>query len=168
MLRVTVLVGIGTFLAGLAAAGLFQQARIDAISADLQMERNYSEMQADIAKKRLASLVAERDAKQKELVALRADQDERDQYAQREIDRITDEFNRRPTRVRLVKSVCPGDSGLPNSGPASPSGDSAGDSTEGTGVLHPENTRRLGIALNELEKMSAAYASCRAALLNER
>ena len=113
----------------------------------------------------LARLTAERDEKQARLDKQAKDQEKKDDEARTEIARLADELERRPIRVRYVTAPSRPSGGGAGSHPAGSADDSARDATAGTGVLPAENSRRLGIALTEVETLSAAYNSCRSMLV---
>lgn len=119
----------------------------------------------EAAAEELARLTAERDKKQAMLDKQADDQEKKDAEARIEIERLADELRNRPIRVRYVAATGGQGSCGPAGVAASGSGDSAGDAAATTGVLPESNTRRLGVALTEIETLSAAYNSCRSTLL---
>ena len=122
--------------------------------------------QADQAEQTLERLIAERDKKQAALNKAAADQERKDADAKAEIDRLAGELRDRPVRVRVVAQAgsC---SGSAAGDAAAPAADRAGDTGTADGILPPENSRRLGAALTEIETLSAAYSSCRAMLTGQ-
>ncbi|QLI49497.1 putative membrane protein [Pseudomonas phage vB_PaeM_USP_25] len=119
----------------------------------------------DTAAAELARLTAERDERQARLDKLATDQEKKDADAKAEIERLAGELRDRPIRVRYVTAPSGQGSGGAASHPTGDPGDSAGNATTASGVLPPENSRRLGIALKEVETLSAAYNSCRSFLV---
>ncbi|QIW89237.1 hypothetical protein 8P_026 [Pseudomonas phage 8P] len=113
----------------------------------------------------LERLTAERDERQARLDKQAEDQEKKDADAKAEIERLAGELRDRPIRVRYVTAPSrPGSGGAASHAAVSP-GDSAGDATAATGVLPESNTQRLGVALTEVETLSAAYNSCRSFLV---
>jgi len=98
----------------------------------------------------------------KRLEAAKRRQEERDREALDEIDRITAE--RRPVRVRVESCES-----SPFSGGAEERAHQAGGGSEPQtyGVLPPSNSERLRIIIEEMERVNAAYASCRNLLLGD-
>lgn len=120
----------------------------------------------DTAARKLARLTAERDAMQAKLDERAEAQEKTDGAAKAEIARLAGELERRPVRVRYLPA--PGwDSGGSTAGKTAIAANAgAGSPAAADGVLPPENSRRLGIALTEVETLSAAYNSCRASLIS--
>ncbi|QLI49431.1 putative membrane protein [Pseudomonas phage vB_PaeM_USP_18] len=114
---------------------------------------------------KLARLTAERDERQARLDKQKKDQEKQDADAKAEIERLAGELRDRPVRVRYVTAASGQGSGGAASHPTGDPGASAGNATAASGVLPPENSRRLGIALKEVETLSAAYNSCRSFLV---
>ena len=143
---------IATLLLMLALAWLVgYQSGKESAGKDLARLQGQIEQQADQAGQTLARLTAERDEKQARLDRLAADQEKKDADAKAEIDRLAGELRDRPVRVHIVARA----------------EDRAGDTGAADGILPPENTRRLGAALTEIETLSAAYSSCRAMLTGQ-
>lgn len=113
----------------------------------------------------LERLTAERDERQARLDKQAEDQEKKDADAKAEIERLAGELRDRPIRVRYVTATSGAGSGGAASQAAVSPGDSAGDATAATGVLPESNTQRLGVALTEVETLSAAYNSCRSVLV---
>lgn len=126
--------------------------------ADLEQE---VQDQNDEATLKLATLTAERDEKQAKLDQQAADQEKKDATAKIEIARLDTELRNRPIRVRYVQAPAPtGGSGGGAAGEAAGAAVAgAGGQATATGVLPDENSRRLAIAINEIELLSAAYNS---------
>lgn len=118
----------------------------------------------DTAAAELARLTAERDKEQARLDKLVIDQEKKDADAKAEIERLAGELRNRPVRVRYVTAPSGAGSGGAASQAAGNPGTGPGDATASTGVLPDANSRRLGIALKEVETLSAAYSSCRSRL----
>jgi hypothetical protein len=118
------------------------------------------------ASARLREVIAQRDAEQARRERLAKEQEKKDEDAQAEIDRLAGELERRPVRVRIVTTPAGACSGSAGGDAAADTGSGSGDSASAYGVLPPENTRRLDAALIEVEKLSRAYNSCRARLIN--
>lgn len=112
----------------------------------------------------LERLTAERDEKQARLDKQAKDQEKKDADAKAEIERLAGELRDRPIRVRYVTAPSGAGSGGAASQAAGNPGTGPGDATASTGVLPDANSRRLGIALKEVETLSAAYNSCRSRL----
>lgn len=112
-------------------------------------------------------LVAAMDKKQATIDRLAQERERLDEQTSTEINRLADELDRRNVRVRVVTEpgVCSG-------GADSDTAGSAGDGSESAGatswLLPEKNTERLREALIEVEKLSAAYNSCRSHLLIQR
>lgn len=112
----------------------------------------------------LKQRTAERDALQKKLDERAAAQEKTDEKA---VDQIAADDKRQrvaPVRVRVhdcARDARPSGGGAP-SDVASTTKAGAGDASEASGVLPEAGARRLADALTEIEKMSAAYGSCRA------
>lgn len=125
------------------------------------------EQQNTEAAKRLKDLTEQRDEKQAKLDQQARDQEKKDADAKTEIDRLAGELESRPVLVRIVTTTAPGGrcSGSAAGEAASSAEDRPGDAGSASGLLPPENTRRLNAALSEVETLSAAYNSCRARLL---
>ena len=118
------------------------------------------------AKAKLDELTRDRDDKQAQLDKRAADQEKTDEAATKEIARLHGDLERAGVRVRVVAGVC-------RAGGGSAAGKAAGAAQAGsgyagpaTGLLPAENTRRLAGVIQEIETMSAAYASCRARLMS--
>lgn len=122
--------------------------------------------QNDRAAAKLAELTQERDDKQALLDALAADQEKKDAERLEEIERLAGELRDRPVRVRIVTQpgACGSGPAGDGAGPADPG---AGSEAPAYGLLPESNSRRLAGALNEVERLSAAYNSCRARLLHD-
>lgn len=122
------------------------------------------EQQNQEAGRKLAKLTRLRDEKQAELNRLALEQEKKDAEAEAEINRLASELAARPVRVRIVTEAgaCAGGAGGGGAGTAE---DRSGDPTETYGLLPESNSRRLGVALKEIETLSAAYRSCRARLI---
>lgn len=158
---------IATLLLMLALAWLVgYQGGKESAGKDLARLQGMIEQQADQAEHTLARLTAERDKKQARLDRLAAEQESKDADARAEIDRLAGELRDRPVRVRVVAQA--GDCGRGAAGDAAARAeDRAGDTGTAYGVLPPDNSRRLGSALTEIETLSAAYSSCRAMLIGQ-
>lgn len=123
--------------------------------------------QNDEAEARLVVLTRERDEKQAMLDLQREQQEKKDAAAQTEIERLSDELATRPVRVRIVAAPGGSCSGSPPGEAAGSTQPGAGSEATAYGLLPEPNSRRLGIALKEVETLSAAYNSCRATLLRD-
>lgn len=158
---------IANLLLMLALAWLvgYQGGKVDA-GKELARLRGMIEQQAEQAEQTLARLTAERDEKQARLDRLAAEQESKDADAKAEIERLAGELRDRPVRVRIVAQAGSCSGSAAGDAAANPE-DRAGDASTADGVLPPENTRRLGIALTEIETLSAAYNSCRAILTGQ-
>lgn len=116
--------------------------------------------QKNLAMERLIELTAERDQKQRALDRAAKEQESKDRDAKNEIQRLAGELADRPVRVRIVTEPrqC---GGGPASDTATTASAGAGSGTQASGLLPESNTKRLGAALTEIERLSAAYTSCR-------
>ena len=158
---------IATMLLMLAMAWLVgYQGGKESAGKDLARLQGMIEQQADQAGQTLARLTAERDEKQAKLDKQARDQEKKDADAKAEIERLAGELRDRPVRVRIVAQA--GDCSRGAAGDAAARAeDRAGDTGTADGILPPENSRRLGAALTEIETLSAAYSSCRAMLTGQ-
>lgn len=153
---------IATLVLMLALAWLVgYQSGKESAGKDLARLQGMIEQQAEEAGQTLERLTAERDKEQARLDRLAAEQESKDADAKAEIERLAGELRDRPIRVRYVTAPSGAGSGGAASQAAVSPGDSAGDATAATGVLPESNTQRLGVALTEVETLSAAYNSCR-------
>lgn len=156
---------IATLLLMIALAWLVgYQGGKESAGKDLARLQGMIEQQADQAGQTLARLTAERDEKQARLDRLATEQESKDADAKAEIERLAGELRDRPVRVRIVAGDC--SRGAAGDAAARAEGRS-GDTGTADGILPPENTRRLGAALTEIETLSAAYSSCRAMLTGQ-
>lgn len=159
---------IATLLLMLAMAWLVgYQSGKESAGQDLARLQGKIEQQAEQAGQTLARLTAERDERQARLDRLAADQESKDADAKAEIDRLAGELRDRPVRVRIVAQAGSCSGSAAGDAAAHPE-DRAGDAGTASGLLPPENSRRLGAALTEIETLSAAYSSCRAMLTGQR
>ena len=156
----------------LAVAALALLAGMGFVAGRASMLREYGELAGQVeqqnqqAERKLAELTAQRDIKQAALNKAAADQERKDADAKAEIERLAGELRDRPVRVRVVAQA--GDCSRGAAGDAAARAeDRAGDTGTAYGILPPENTRRLGAALTEIETLSAAYSSCRAMLTGQ-
>lgn len=151
-------------LLALAAIALLYRAQYINAQVMLQLTQQDIKRQNDQAAALLAQRTAERNAKQAELERLAREQERADADARDEIARLTDELRARPVRVRLVTQTgyCGGSADRDPTAAAEPGG---GDAAPAYGLLPADNSRRLAEAIAEVETLSAAYRSCRAALL---
>lgn len=137
-------------------------------SAKLEMEviKEQIKYQNAEAQRQLDALTAQRDQKQAAIDKAYHEQEKKDELAKYEIDRLTAELRDRPVRVRIQ---CPGGQGGSGSaGNGTTTADHhAGSAATAYGVLPDANSRRLASALNEVEKLSAAYNSCYARINNQ-
>lgn len=157
---------IATLVLMLALAWLVgYQSGKESAGKDLARLQGMIEQQAEEAGQTLERLTAERDKEQARLDRLAAEQGSKDADAKAEIERLAGELRDRPIRVRYVTAPSGAGSGGAASQAAVSPGDSAGDATAATGVLPESNTQRLGVALTEVETLSAAYNSCRSVLV---
>lgn len=157
---------IATMVLMLALAWLVgYQSGKESAGKDLARLQGMIEQQAEEAGQTLERLTAERDKEQARLDRLAAEQESKDADAKAEIERLAGELRDRPIRVRYVTAPSGAGSGGAASQAAVSPGDSAGDATAATGVLPESNTQRLGVALTEVETLSAAYNSCRSVLV---
>ena len=158
---------IATLVLMLALAWLVgYQSGKESAGKDLARLQGMIEQQAEEAEQTLERLTAERDKKQAALNKAAADQERKDADAKAEIEHLAGELRDRPVRVRIVAQA--GDCSRGAAGDAAARAeDRAGDTGTADGILPPENTRRLGAALTEIETLSAAYSSCRAMLTGQ-
>jgi hypothetical protein len=117
----------------------------------------------------LKTRTAERDALQKKLNERAAEQEITDGNATQLITADDRQQRAAPVRVRLRNCTRDAGSGVRGAagGGAGPADAGAADTSSGGGVLSKAAAAagRLADALNEVETMSAAYASCRASLI---
>lgn len=131
------------------------------------MMEKYGELSGKIeqakaeAKARMAALEKQREQAQAEVRRLMRALEDADAKAKAEIARLNDELEHRPVRVRVIPGpgAC---GGRPEGDGTTDAGNPGGDAGAIPGVLPEVNSRRLRAALIEVEKLSAAYASCRA------
>lgn len=126
------------------------------------------EAQNSTAQAELDRLTAERDTAQAQLETQHQNQEKTDAVATQEIARLRGELERRPVRVRIVAqpAACgPGSGGAAGEAPASADAGAA-DTAEAYGLLPAGNSARLGAVIQEIETINAAYASCRATLID--
>lgn len=137
-----------------------------AATTDLQQLQADVRAQNTTAKTTLERLTGERDTAQTALNQLRKQQEKNDVTSTNEIARLSDELKHRPVRVRIVTAAVSGASGGCTPGDAATS-NTAGAADTGTayGLLPAANSARLGAVITEVETINAAYASCRAQLL---
>lgn len=132
------------------------------VSGQLDRLRGQLIQQKAQAQAELDRLTAERDERQARLDQLATEQERKDAQAETEIARLADELERRPVRVRIVPG---GDcSGAAQDRAAEDPRGGTEHPGQAYGVLPAENHRRLSAALSEVERLSAAYTSCRATL----
>lgn len=119
------------------------------------------------AQRLLEQRTKERDAKQAELDKRAEAQEKTDEKAVTQI--AADDQRQRSAPVVVRVRDCTRDAGSGSGGPAGGAAAAAGagaeDASSASGVLSKEGARRLADALNEIEKMSAAYSSCRTTLI---
>lgn len=120
--------------------------------------------QNEEASAKLATLTAERNAKQAALDKAAAAQEKKDAEAKAEIARLGDELRNRPLRVRIVAASGGGAGSAAGDG-APAAGAGPADAGPAYGVLASENSRRLADVIVDIETLNAAYASCRAQLI---
>lgn len=136
--------------------------------------RELQQLQAEVgeqnrtAQKTLDRLKAERDAAQAKLDKQHQEQEKTDANTIAEIARLTGELEQRPVRVRVVTqaTACRGGSGSAEGHTAAAADPGAADAAQAYGLLPESNSRRLGAVIAEAETINAAYASCRATLIN--
>lgn len=130
-----------------------------------------TDLRADVKAKnqeaadKLAELTADRDKKQAALDQQAATQETTDAERLAEIDRLNGELRDRPIRVRYITIPSGAGSGGATGGATASAVAGAEDTAATSGVLPAANSRRLAVALNEIEAMSAAYSSCRERLM---
>lgn len=119
------------------------------------------------AARTLATLTAQRDAKQAALDTAHQQQEKADATATLEITRLQSELATRPVRVRIAPQ--PATSGQRCHGTAGDTATGAdhraAHAAQTIGLLPEPNSRRLAAVIAEAETINAAYASCRAQLL---
>lgn len=123
------------------------------------------ELQQAAADEKLRRMTVERDKRQAALDAAAQQQEVQDAAAIAHINRLQSELDSRPVWVRIVPEAG-GCGGSPAGGYPGAADAGAGNAAESTGLLPEANSRRLTAALKEVETLSAAYASCRRALIN--
>ena len=153
----------------LAAATTHYRRQVTARDVQLDSLSAAIERQSLHAAQTLATLTTQRDAAQAALDAAYQQQEVADAAAQQEIDRLRGDLEQRPVRVRLatpaVPAHCGGGSGsAPSNAPAAAHAGAA-DAAPAYGLLPAANSARLGAVMAEIETLNAAYASCRAQLM---
>jgi len=122
-----------------------------------------------VAAQLLEQRTKERDAKQAELDKRHQAQEKTDEKAVTQI--AADDRRQRAAPVVVRMRDCArdarGSGRSPASGPATAAEAGAGDTTASSGLLSEAGAGRLASALTEIETMSAAYSSCRAALMTD-
>lgn len=153
---------------GLAATQYRQQAM--AANADLATLQQQLRQQHLQAQAQLADLTRQRDARQAALNALHAHQEQTDAETAQHIARLESELATRPVRVRIAtRPANCGGGGAGTAGAAAATADAgAADAAQTHGLLPAANARRLGAVIAEAETINAAYASCRARLLQQQ
>lgn len=166
-LVLSLVVSAGLYVAGLHVAVWHYKSAANDARRELATLQVQVEQQNETSALRIAQLTHERDRIQSALNAQAQTQEKIDEQAKAEIARLSDELRSRPVRVR-IQSCISGDAGHRDRGAqdtaAADPEDSAGDTGPAYGILPTENHRRLASAIDEIETMGAAYASCRAAL----
>lgn len=138
------------------------------------VNERYSKLQGKVtqqeedAAKRLKEMTNKRDAIQAKLDRESLRQEEKDAAAQVEIDRLASELEHRPVRVRIVTSASGACGGSAAAERAEDPAGGAGHADQAYGLLQPENTKRLRESLIEVERLNAAYSSCRNTLLSRQ
>lgn len=116
------------------------------------------------AQRLLEQRTKERDAKQADLDKRAKAQEKTDEEAVTQISADDQRQRSAPVVVRVrdcTRDAGRGGGGAPG-GAAAATEARAGDAGPASGILSEEGARRLADALTEIEKMSAAYRSCRA------
>lgn len=154
LMLVASFVGIG-FLAGkLSAATELNNLKGQIEHAEREAQARYNE------------LMAKRDALALRLQEAAKHQEEIDNAAKIEIKRLSNELASRPVRVRVeTESRACGDSTRSTETESTNAGEA--DRSETYGLLPRANSERLRNALDEIEMLNAAYASCRKTLIVE-
>lgn len=126
------------------------------------------EAQNSTAQAELDRLTVERDTAQAQLETQHQRQEKADAAEQQEIARLRGELERSPVRVRIVpqSTACGPGSGGSASEAATRADAGAADTAPSYGVLPAGNSARLGAVIQEIETLNAAYASCRATLID--
>lgn len=152
---------------GLGLWGQHQSQRARAAQTELAALQAAVAQQNAQAEHTLQTLRRERDAAQARADAAHALQEQTDAQNQSEIARLSGELERRPVRVRIVTRTAecgPGDRRPASDSPARADAGAA-DASETYGLLPEANSQRLAAVIAEIETVNAAYASCRARLL---
>lgn len=152
-------------LLALATASVTYKVLYDNTSATLVDLRADVKAKNQEAADKLAELTDQKNAKQAALDRQATTQETTDAERLAEIERLNGELRDRPVRVRYVTIPSGAGSGGSASGTAATADAGAEDTSTTSGLLPPENTRRLAVVLNEIEAMSAAYSSCRERLI---
>ncbi|WP_143326285.1 hypothetical protein [Vandammella animalimorsus] len=160
---------VALLLACLALAGVadWQMRRARAARAELAALQAAVAAQNAQAAQTLQTLTQERDAAQARADAAHTLREQTDAQNQAEIARLAGELERRPVRVRVVTrpAACgPGGGGPTDHAPAGADAGAA-DASAAIGLLPARNAERLAAVIAEMETVNAAYASCRARLL---
>lgn len=169
VILVLVLCLLGLGVTSVAYWGLYttSQASLKTTQGELADLRTKVEEQNSEAAAKLKRMTAQRDERQTQLDKAAKTQEKTDADAKFEIARLGRELAARPIVVRYVlPTAATGSGGGSAAGHGAASAEAgAGHTSTGAGLLPQQNSERLGAAIDELELMSAAYASCRARLI---
>lgn len=164
-LVLSIVVAAGLYVAGLHFAVWHYRADANEARRDLAKLQGKVDQQNETATRRLAELTQENARIQSALNAQAKAQETQDAQAQAEIARLDGELRNRPVRVRVQSCSHAGSGNRSAQGdPAANPQDRPGDTETASGILPPENTRRLAGVIQEIETLSAAYASCKSSL----
>lgn len=145
------LVGMGYLAGKLSAATELNNLKGQIEYAEQEAQAKYDELLA--ANRIYAARIKEASERQEEI----------DNAAKAEIQRLSNELASRPVRVRIETN-----SGACGSGTRSTEAGSTdtgeANGSQAYGLLPRFNTQRLAAAIAEIETLSAAYSSCRATL----
>ena len=153
LMLVASFIGIGFLMGKLSAATELNNLKGQIEYAEREAQTKYDE------------LMTKRDALALRLQEAAKHQEEIDNAAKAEIKRLSNELASRPVRVRIEpeSGACGGGTRSAEAGNSSHSKRSEG---QAYGLLPRANSERLRAALDEIETLNAAYASCKNTLVN--
>lgn len=131
----------------------------------LDTQNQAIKQQNEMAERKLKDMTAERDALQTKYDTAKAEQEKKDEAFNKALAAMRVAIDGTPVRVRVASCDARSSGGGSAGGvrPAAASGGAAQGSA--TGLLPAENSRRLNLALIEVEELSRDFNSCQAALL---
>lgn len=159
------ILGLGILCAILLASTFSYRSLYKAKTLALDTQNQAIKQQNEEARRKYDALKEERDALQTKFNAAKAAQEKKDEDFNKALAAMRAAVDGAPVRVR-VASCGPRASGGGSTGGVRPAtGDSSQADAAATGLLPAENSRRLNLALIEVEELSRDFNSCQAALL---